>query len=168
MLHNPSCSYITFLFLKNTETEEKFGKGSQMENSLSLCLVQRPQHGVWLLWCGSSDPSQSLCSCSPHAFCLVFWIFSSVNVRNSRALHRNKACLSAAALWQEMQVTLPPGLLELLWGTHAGWSQDTGMVASSSDLRTLRGLKFYQHGFTYRKQMELSVMVHTCASKKQE
>lgn len=35
MLCNPSCSYIMFLFLKNTEAQQKLCKGSGMKSNLA-------------------------------------------------------------------------------------------------------------------------------------
>lgn len=35
MLHNPSCSYIMVLSLKNTEAKQKLRKGSGMKSNLA-------------------------------------------------------------------------------------------------------------------------------------
>lgn len=62
----------------------------------------------------------------PHpAPSIWFSDFFNLSVRNNRARHKNKACLGAAGLWQEMQETLSPSLLEhLLCGTLSSHTWD--------------------------------------------
>lgn len=79
MLHNPLCSQITFLFLKNTETEEKLGKGSQMEKVSAIAWYKGPS--MESDFCGAAVQAQV--SLSPPALPMPsvwFSDFSSVQM----------------------------------------------------------------------------------------
>jgi hypothetical protein len=99
MLHNPPCSYIMFLFLKNTDAEEKLWKGSQMKSNptdwrgtkhpawLPYILGERLENNTFVCFTSTSR-------CLPLGFqlTLIFLRFE-FELQQSISLHKNKTTL---------------------------------------------------------------------------